>query len=442
LFQLNKTVLGIDIGAKFVVGFYLDTVPTPPYKDWYLKHGKNRLYKLKFDNNKDKDKTPGVKLNGAIELIQSLQPDQIVMEPTGVWYSRIWHEIAQQLDIEVKWIGHQDLHFMRGSYGFNDKDDRKDAFCLALTAFDPTFDPKRWIAWRCELAGEIHRTLLEVKGLEATSVPITNQLRQRLKHEFPEIADRSIGNNRSAGGFTAWIGYLAGIHTFTRIKNEHKRSIATQLSIEISDYTRARALDLANHQILESQLDQKLRTLLAHPDLERYIKVLDRVGFGLRLKAAIISNIYPFEKFLSEGVRVVDRWEDDLGWHKRDRSRAAFQISLGMGKRLIESGGTTKWRYAGSGMARCLLHQWTVSHVLLKHDSDTWIVAELDRKAQLPPQPNNRQKRPKLVTDHYREWKAKGQSTAAKHKSCIRASMVLCYRLTRILYDELLKEFT
>lgn len=197
------------------------------------------------------DKLSGVKINGAIELIQSLAPDVIVMEPTGVWDSKIWAEIAHQLDIEVKWIGHQDLHFMRGSYDFHDKDDRTDAFALALTYYNPAFDERRWIKWRCDLSGDIHRTLLDIKGLEATSTPIANQLRQRLKYEFPEIAKRTIGNNRGAGGFTQWIGWLAGIHTYTRIENDRSRSIATQLSIEISDHTRSRTQHLVDRQVIE-----------------------------------------------------------------------------------------------------------------------------------------------------------------------------------------------
>lgn len=262
--------------------------------------------------------------------------------------------------------------------------------------------------------------MLDIKGLEATSTPIANQLRQRLKYEFPEIANRTIGNNRGAGGFTQWVGWLAGIHTYTRIENDRSRSIATQLSIEISDHTRSRAQHLVDRQILESKLHERLELLLAHPDLAPYIPALDRCGFGPILKAAIISNIHPFDKFLLDGKRVIDRWDDDRRSHKRDRSRGAFQISLGMGKRLIESGGTTKWRYAGSGLARTLLHQWTVSNVLCKHDSESWIVSELDRKASQPAQPNNKQERPKLVSYHYHDWKGTKGSNKVKHKALLK----------------------
>lgn len=438
---MNKKVLGIDVGAKFVVGFFLDEPPTPPFPAWYRKHSKGRIHKLMFSSKKNQNHPSGVKLNEAIELIQELAPDIIVMEPTGVWYSRIWATIAEQLSIEVKWVGHQDLHHNRGSYGFRDKDDRTDAFCLAATYYDPNFAAERWIAWKSDLAGEIHRTLLEIKGLETTSTPIIQQIRQRLKYEFPEVADRKVGNNRCNDGYTAWIGWLAGVRSYTSIKNEYDRSISRQLNIEISQYTRRRAKDLVEHQIHEFELRQQLETLFTHPDLEKYIKVLDRIGFGTILKAAILSNIYPFDKFLLNGQRNIDRWEDDRGDHKSDRTRAALQLSLGMGKRLIESGGTSHMEYAGSGLCRKLLYTWTVGQVLCQHDSSSWIITELDRKANLPAQPNNKQARPKLVSEMYLEWRHTKGGNQAKHEACIKMSMSLAYRITRILYDQLVAEF-
>ena len=57
------------------------------------------------------------------------------------------------------------------------------------------------------------------------------------------------------------------------------------------------------------------------------------------MQATILSQVYPFEKFLLDGSPWIDRYEDDRGWHKKNKSLGGFQISLGMGKRLIESGG-------------------------------------------------------------------------------------------------------
>ncbi len=433
--------MGIDIGAKFVMGFYLDEIPTVPYPDWYRKHNRGKIHKLNFDSDKIPECDNGVKLNDAIELLMTLKPDVIVMEPTGVWYSRLWATIAAQLSIEVKWIGHQDLHDKRGGYGFRDKDDPTDAFCLALTYLDPSFDSRRWITWRSELASDIHRSLLEMKGLERMSTPLKNQLHQRLKYEFPEIADRKITNAVTKDGYTAWLGWLAGIHHFKQIENFRSRSIAHQLGIEISDYTREHARLLANNQVRKIKIENSLNLLLADRDLIPYVTVCERMGFGMQLKAAIVSNIYPFDKFLLDGRKHIERWDTDLKSHKRDRSRAAMQISLGMGKRLIESGGSTRWEYAGSGMCRSLLYCWMISNVLTDWDNpDNWLVAELDRKARLTAQPNNNQQRPKLVSQMYRDWKATKGGNQAKHVAGIKASMSLAYRTTRILYDQLVRE--
>jgi hypothetical protein len=126
-------VLGIDIGANFVVSFCLSELPTGiSYPDYYKKNAKVSISKIRIDNKKEGS---SIKLQDAIDLLRELNPDAIVMEPTGVWYSRLWWKLAEHLGIEVKWIGHGDLAHYRGAYGFKDKDDRTDAFCLALTYF-------------------------------------------------------------------------------------------------------------------------------------------------------------------------------------------------------------------------------------------------------------------------------------------------------------------
>jgi hypothetical protein len=437
-----KKVLGIDIGAKFVVGFYLESPPPPPYPKWYRGHSRGRVFKLKMQNHKKKkgDNRPdGVNLNEAIDLIQELAPDVIVMEPTGVWYSKIWAEIARQLSIEVKWIGHQDLAARRVAYGFTDKDDRTDAFSLALTYYDPAFGDDRWIEWRSSLADDIHQRILEIKAIETLTNPAINQLRQRLKYEFPEIADRC--NKIGVNGYAPWIGWLAGIQTYKLIENEYDRSIARQLSIEISDFTRQQASRITGMQIHKTQLEAELIELFKSPELTPYIKIMDKIGFGVHVKAAVLSNIYPFEKFLEDGKPAIERWIDDSGrHHKRDRSKAAFQLSLGMGKRLIESGSTSHWEYAGSGLCRKMLHCWAVGQVLTQHDSDKWIVTELDRKANLPAQPNNNQPRAKTVAKLYHDWRSVKGGNLQKHKACIRSSMNICHRVAKIFYDELRHE--
>jgi uncharacterized protein involved in tolerance to divalent cations len=426
-------VLGIDIGARFVVAFSLSELPVGiSYPVFYKRNAKISISKIRMDNSKEGS---SVNLRDAIELLTEINPDVIVMEPTGVWYSRLWSKLAEHLRIEVKWIGHGDLAHNRGAYGFKDKDDRTDAFCLAVSYFDPIFNSRNsWLHWKTGVIADVNDRLLEIKSLEVTTKVLQQQIRQRLKYEWPEIADRSINNARTKDGFTAWIGYLAGIHTYKRIQNEKAKSIATGLSIELSQYTRDHAAAIAGNQIREVKLKADLSQSLLDSDFDKYREVFELFGFGSIMQATILSNVYPFGNFLQDGKRHVDRYEDDRGKHKKNMSLAGFQMSLGMGKRLIESGGSTAMIYSGSSFARKMLYSWIVTNVLPENMAESWLVCELDKRALS-------NIKPALTVAQLRtRWKETKGSNRDRHMACVRAAMTLGYRITRLLYDELLKQ--
>jgi uncharacterized protein involved in tolerance to divalent cations len=425
-------ILGIDIGAKFVVAFSLSELPVGiSYPDFYKRNAKSCIKKIKIDNSKAGS---SVKIEDAIELLKELNPETIVMEPTGVWYSRLWWQIAQHLRIEVKWIGYGDLAHLRGAYGFKDKDDRTDAFCLAVSYFDPIFNAgNSWLHWKTGAIADVNDRLLEIKSLESTTKILIQQIRQRLKFEFPEIADRAMNNSRHHDGFTPWVGWLAGIHTYPRIKNERAKSIATELSIEISQYTRDHAAAIAGNQIREIRLKSDLCHRLLDPAFDRYHETLELFGFGYVMQATILTNIYPFEKFLLHGKPHIDRYEDDRGKHKKNMSLSGFQISLGMGKRLIESGGSMTLIYSGSSFARKMLYCWIVTNVLPEKMADSWLVTELDKRARSQPTPAL------TVAQLRTRWKETKGTNKDRHMAGVRSAMTLGYRITRLLYDELLK---
>jgi uncharacterized protein involved in tolerance to divalent cations len=426
-------VLGIDIGAKFVVAFCLSELPVGmSYPEFYKRNAKISISKIRMDNSKEGS---SVNIKDAIELLNDIKPDVIVMEPTGVWYSRLWAKLAEQLGIQVKWIGHGDLAHNRGAYGFKDKDDRTDAFCLAVSYFDPIFNSRNsWLYWRTGVIADVNDRLLEIKSLESTTKVLTQQIRQRLKYEFPEVADRAITNGRTPDGFTAWIGYLAGIHIYTRIEKERLKSIATALSIDISQYTRDHAAAIAGNQIREVRLKSDLCQSLLDPAFDRYRETLELFGFGYVMQATILTNIYPFEKFLLASKPHIDRYEDDEGKHKKNKSLSGFQISLGMGKRLIESGGSSVEVYSGSSFARKMLYCWIVTNVLPEKMGDSWLVNAINERAL-----SNQS--PALTVAQLRtRWKETKGSNRDRHMAGVRSAMTLGYRVTRLLYDRLLDE--
>lgn len=426
-------VLGIDVGAKFVVAFSLSELPVGiAYPKFYKHNAKICISKIRIDNRKEGS---SISLKDAIDLLTELNPDVIVMETTGVWYSRLWARIAAHLNIEVRWIGHGDLAHLRGAYGFKDKDDRTDAFCLAVSYFDPIFNAgNSWLTWRTGAVADVNDRLLEIKSLESTTKILQQQIRQRLKYEFPEVADRAITNARTNDGFTAWVGYLAGIHTYKRIENERAKSIATELSIEISQYTRDHAAAICGNEIRETRLNADLAQSLLDPAFDKYRETFELFGFGSMMQATVLSNIYPLQKFLVFNKPQIDRYEDDRKKYKKNRSLAGFQISLGMGKRLIESGGSTSMIYSGSSFSRKMLYSWIITNVLPEKMSDSWLVTELDKRALSNSTPAL------TVAQLQVRWKETKGTNKDRHMAGVRAAMTLGYRITRLLYDELLRE--
>ncbi len=428
-------VLGVDVGAKFVVAFCLESLPTGiSYPKYYYQNAKSCLHKIRIDNKKEEST---INIQDAIALLRELKPDCIVMEPTGVWYSKLWYRLALHLGIEVKWMGHGDLAFRRGAYGFKDKDDRTDAYCLALSYFDPVFNANnKWLLWKTGAIADVNDRMLELESLNVTTKILIQQLRQRLTFEFPECAKRSISSGCTHNGFTAWIGWLGGIHTSTRIQNGYNRSIVRELGIEISTYTREHAQAIAGNQIRETRILDELSESLLDPAFDRYRPILEKFGFGTKMQAVILSQAYPFEKFLVEGKQYRERYEDDRGEKRKNVSLAGFQISLGMGKRLVESGNTTVLLYSGSSFARKKLYTWIVTNVLPEKMADSWLVQEIDKRALSNPKPAM------TVAQLRTRWKTTNGSPRDKHMAGVRSAMTLGYRITRLLYDEFLKEVT
>jgi hypothetical protein len=426
-------VLGIDVGAKFVVAFALESLPVGiSFENYYRKNAKFAISKIRMDNKKEGS---SIKLEDAIELLTELKPDAIVMEPTGVWYSKLWAKLAEHMGIEVKWIGHSDLSFNRGSYGFKDKDDRKDAFCLALSYFHPDFNSQnKWLNWRAGLIAEVNDRVLELESLASTTKVYTVQLRQRLKYEFPECADRSISNSRTDDGFTPWVGWLAGIHTSARINNPYLKSIAPTMGIEISQYTRDHAAAVAGNQIRETRLMSELSELLADPAFDRYREIFENFGLSTKMQGVILSQIYPVEKFLLNGKPQIDRWEDDRKKYKTNKSLKSFQLCLGMGKKLIESGGSSVWVYSGSSFARSKLYTWIMRYVVPERMAQSWIVTELDRRTLSVPKPAP------TIAQLRVKWLSTTGGNSDKHKAGAAMAMTIGYRVTRLLFDELIKD--
>jgi hypothetical protein len=397
-------VLGLDVGRAVAVCAALNYFPVNPQQ--YFRQHRREFFKIRADRD-------------GVEKLLSFAPDAIVLEPTGSWYSSFWGLVAKQNDIKVFWIAHTQLAHQRGAYGFVNKRDDEDAFCLALTYFDPNFvdihGQKRYLkTYDNESIEAIRKTWLEIEQLDKLRTAAVNQLRQRLSLEFPEIAARQWQISEKLG-FSPALGWLAGIHSYTKIVNDYQGSIAPFLGIAISDYTREHALLLVS---LEQRIHQKeldLRTRLR--GFDRYLEVFRRFGFGLKSQALLLLQIYPFERFLFEGQPWIVYEPNRVGKRvKRNRSERQFQSYLGLGYQLAQSGGNLSRSYLGSSNCRAHLYAWALTTVA----------------------PKNRDKKPPLV----RELGAKFDDWRQNKRISGKDSLIrVLFTTSRWLFRELSREF-
>jgi transposase len=403
-----KTVMGLDIGkAGLAVGICLTELPTNLLNYYHKLDKRTDFYRFKTCGED-------------VETFLSLGVETIILEPTGGWYSAFWYALCERKGIEVCFISHARLKAQRLHFGFTNKTDPEDALVLAATYFDPHFihidGSKRFLKdYNPIESRSIRDTTLEIEQLDKLRNGLVNQLRQRFSFEYPEAADQQWV--RSSDGLTPIIKWLCNpTESLDKQRiNHYKKSVAHDLGIEISDYSRnqAQQILLTEQQLIQSEQD--LRLLLDRPQFKRYNEIFDGYGFGLGMRGLLLYKIFPFEKFLLEDGKpwFVEKTSDDGKIISLDKSQAAFQSYLGLSKRIEQSGDGISTKWNGSTMVRSHLYIWIIA-----------TVARTNGRGAYPMRAILGAKWDKLA--------AKG----VKGKdACIRC----CYTLTRMLYTELLR---
>lgn len=409
-------IIGLDVGRATVVAAALDHFPENP-RAYFNSH--RREFVRLISNRQGKADRQGKQIAQAATKLLAMQPDAIVMEPTGVWYSEFWRILAERNGIAVYWVGHADLAAERGSYGFKNKRDDEDAFCLALCAWNPRFidahGRKRFLQFDFEGIGKVRECYFRLKQIDKLKTAAINHTRQRLTKEFPEISQRQAKPSASLG-FSALWGWLAGLHTYARIENEYRRSLARELGIEISLYTRDHAGMIVHLELRETKTETELRSLLGRPEFLPYRRVFAQFGFGLRNEALLLSQCYPFDKFLLQGRPWVE-WEENRKnkLQKRHRSLRSFQLYLGVGYVKKQSGDKESIKLGGSDLVRSALYMWALDRVFPK---------KRKRLATRPIQALS------MKLDELNESQIPGKNKVIR----------ILFRATRILFQELWKE--
>lgn len=289
-----------------------------------------------------------------IKALLALKPDVAVMEPTGVNYSKLWGTILARAGVKVVLVGHTQLRSYRANHlGLPDKDDDADALALACYYWDYHDSPNRFVQIRDFPIVKIRELALRLAHLARVQNPIINRARQDLAWQFPEIAD-----SRSK---LMW-GWLCGKTKSKRLEDKYKLTAG----LGLTDTVRLHAERLYLLHAEEAEITDALLTLLNDSQFEKYRTVFKQFGFGDRVQAILLSQIYPLENYLENGKPIVKIRKGRKSGKptKRYLSLRRFTKALGMAPTENSSGDkNSKGVVGGSDLCRKALWQWVFTRV-------------------------------------------------------------------------------
>lgn len=332
-------VVGLDVCKDSVVACMLDAArPIEP----------RQLY---FDLD-----FPRFGANAAgIKGILALSPDVAVLEPSGVNYAKIWATRLAEAGVEIVLVGHSQLRRYRENLGLPDKDDPADALALACYYLEHQHIPRRFVRVRDPIIAKIRDIVLRLHHLNRVQSPIINRVRQDLAWQFPEVALQSIDA-------TLFWGWLAGARSSAKYETLYANTVGLGLLMETRNGAKA-IWDIRRREIA---LELEIRSLISDPRFSLYRKVFARFGFGQRVEALILSQIFPLENYLDDRGQPeikIRKGKNSGKPTKRHLSRRRFQKALGVAPTREESGDKRGTKKAGSELCRTALWQWLFTRI-------------------------------------------------------------------------------
>lgn len=400
-------IVGLDVGRGYALACSLESFPSNIQKTFKFFRQNKLFYKLLTNK-------------AGVDKLLWLEPTAIVLEPSGSWYSQFWESVAKNNGIAVYWVGHADLSHQRGSYGFTNKRDDEDALCLAACYFDDRFiddvGKKRFINYRTiELTNQVRELYLQKEQLTKLRSSYIAQLKQRLSYEFPETANRQF--NIGIKGYTPLVGWLAGTAKNAKCDRDWSVSVAKDLKIEISSYTKEHARQLLNLELRLSTCYRDIERVISNRCFDSYLEIFNKFGFGIDNKTLLLTLCYPFERFLVDRQPLIEREASNGKMQKRDRSLRKFQAFLGLSYAHVQSGNVKKRSFHGSTVSRSSLYVWAVCQIAPK------------QRGYKVDTPQGRE-----LSDRY--WELRQQGVKGKD-----ALIRILFKATRMLYRELVKKF-
>ncbi len=302
-----------------------------------------------------------------------LEPDVVVLEPTGMHYIKFWLHHLEENGVEVRLVHNTRLPKFRSEIlDIPDKDDEADAYSLALYYWHYNDNPARWVTVRDSVVQRMREIHFKLSHNARITTAIINRLHQVLSHEFPEAAKKTI----NAPLFWGWV---AG----ERKSQRYDLMLENSKGLGISEPTRFDAGALYHYILEDDRLEAELKEIYCNDSrFDPYRQVFDQFGFGLRCSALILSQIYPLEDFLGkDGKPIVKRTKGRYSKKKTKKylSLRRFRKALGDAPTREWSGNSKKSKKSGSQLCRTALWQW-INRRIVTRVSNAALKTELGEK--------------------------------------------------------------
>jgi transposase len=326
-------ILGLDVSKNKVTAFILAELPQD----------------FKRFNRNAKATEYTADLEGITDLL-NLDFDCAALEPSGSHYAKIWVHHLRKAGKPIHWVGHRQIKYFREINGLPNKNDKADAIAIAAYTLQNLHNPSAFIDGEGTQLREIWQ---QMQSLQRIWNPLINRLRQQLSHECPELADKAMRR-----------GLLLAI-SGEKVSAKWDKEISRSIGLGIGSFSQGLARQLLDLLEQEEALERQMIAELGRPQYKNYVEVMERMDITHRTQAALLSHIYPIEKFLDKnGKPIIER----NGHCKYYRSLAAFKLAVGMGRVQYQSGGELRWKNGGPVSVRSALWQWVVTKLLMTPD--------------------------------------------------------------------------
>lgn len=374
-------IIGIDICKDRAVCWTLTKVPND-VKAYWKRESKKR------SKDPQKDEFTFYFTSAGIAGLLALKPDAIALEPTGMHYSWLVAHIAEREKIDVLWVGHQQAVSYRRQNNLPDKNDLADAMAIACYAHIYYGKKSYFINFDGRKLARMRELFLQLKSLARFQNPFINRGQQQLAREFPEAVGKK-SPRQSDGRRPLWC-WLAGRERNLKRKSwywskKYSQSVAVKYDIGISQFTRWIAQTIDDIDIQHLEIEKELFNLVYDSQFEQYNLIFDQFGFNLSLRALLLSQVYPIEKFESMG---------------------AFKKRIGAAKDEYSSGDMNTLKKGGSKLCRTEFYLWVTTAIALPRKRPQSNVGQLiaDRYDDLVRQfENNPEVRQKILAAQTKE---------------------------------------